>query len=166
MDYDAISDDNKDGYVSRAQGQLGPEHQVKKLGLSKGVDYDTISDDDKDGYLSRSMSDLNRQGWASMTVAERAANVKQATTHFQKTDKIKTVTVVVHREEERDIWREVLVMNSVMTPTSIDNFMATPIGMGSQTEYNRLQVSLYLRAARASADVWRPADSPPLSNAE
>ena len=57
-------------------------------------------------------------------------------------------------------------MNPRMTETRIDDFIATPTDMGLQKDYERLVLSLHMRAARASADRRRPVDSHPLSNDE
>ena len=75
-------------------------------------------------------------------------------------------TVVTRREGESDVWREVLAMNPRWTETRIDDFITAPTDMGLSRDYERLVLSLHMRAARASADRRCPVDSPPLCNDE
>jgi len=51
-----------------------------------------------------------------------------------------------------------------MTEGKINDFIATPVDLGTKSDYELLLTSLNMRAARASADLRRPDGSPPISN--
>jgi hypothetical protein len=75
-------------------------------------------------------------------------------------------SLVTHRGGEEDIWRVALTMNTRMTESRIDDFLAAPTFVGAEKDYERLRQSFHMRATRASVDRRHPVDSPPLSNDE
>jgi len=65
LEYDALSDEKKDEFVSRVMqglGHLGAEENGRRLAHSEGQDYDALSDKKKKEYVSRAMQGLGHLG--------------------------------------------------------------------------------------------------------
>jgi len=161
VDFDSLSGVKQKEHVRRAKqtlghlgglrgGHLGVEEHGRRLAASEGFDYDALSEDHQNEYISGGMR----------AISTKSLPRGRATC---------AASVVTRREGEEAIWfdwRDALESIPGMTESKIDDFIAAPTDIGKQRSYSQLLRDLYMRAARASADVTQPDGCPPLSDAE
>ena len=76
QDYDALSEEKKNEYVSRAMeaaGCLGHQEQGRRLATADGLQYDTLSDEKKKEHVSRAMQVAGHTANAASIVSRAGA---------------------------------------------------------------------------------------------